>query len=105
MKKINRQTTISLLCATGLFLAFSGTPASASLLIYEPFDYSPGSAVVGQTDPYSPVGGPLWARAGTANGNSALVHQAASGSLTGPSGFPSSIGNAGSMMNADNTEY
>ena len=96
---------ISLLCATGLFIVFASTPAAAGLLIYEPFDYSSGSAVIGQTDPYSPVGGPTWARAGTANANSALVHQVASGSLTGPSGFPASIGNAGSMMNADSTEY
>jgi hypothetical protein len=96
------QKTISRVCAAGLFIAFSGAPAFANLLIYEPFDYTSGNAIIGQSDPYAPVGGPTWADAGTPT---SPVHQVATGSLTGPSGFPASIGNSGSLMNADNTEY
>jgi hypothetical protein len=85
----------------GVVTALSSTPALADLLIYEPFDYPAGGAVIGQTDTYSP-GSPTWARAGTAG---TTVQQVASPSLTSPSGFPASVGNAGSMMNADSTEY
>lgn len=90
------------LIAASAVTAFWSTSAFANLLIYEPFDYSSGSAIVGQSDPYAPVGGPSWASAGTAGTS---VHQVATGSLTGPSGFPASVGNSGSLMNADSNEY
>ena len=92
MKKISRQTTTSLLSATGLFIALSSTPASADLLIYEPFDYSAGVPIIGQQDLYSP-GSPTWARAGTVG--TATVHHVVTPSLTAPSGFPASVGNGG----------
>jgi hypothetical protein len=94
--------TISRLCSIGSLIVFSSAPAFANLLIYEPFDYSAGSSITNQVDPYAPVGGPAWFSAGTA---SATPHQVASGSLTGPSGFPASIGNSGSLLNADSNEY
>src|SRR5262245_32619549 len=78
------------------------TTASAGLIIYEPFDYTPAATpVIGLTNTYS-AGSPVWNRAGAA---AATVHQVAAGSLTAPSGFPASIGNSGAMMNVDNTEY
>src|SRR5438093_13192670 len=81
---------------------FGVLSSSASQIIYEPFDYSPsGTAISGLTNTYSP-GNPVWNKAGT---STSPVHQIISGSLSGPSGFPASIGNAGGMMNADNTEY
>jgi hypothetical protein len=92
------------LLAAGMAAALLSTPALADLLIYEPFDYSPpGSAIIGQTDTYSP-GSPAWARAGTAS-TTTIVHQVASGSLTGPSGFPASVGNSGDLKGVDTTEY
>jgi hypothetical protein len=94
--------TVYALVTAAAVTAFWSTPTFANLLIYEPFDYSTGSAIVGQSDPYAPVGGPSWAAAGTAG---TTVHQVASGSLTGPSGFPASVGNSGSLMNADSNEY
>jgi hypothetical protein len=105
MKNISSKPTFSLLCAAAGFLALSNAASFAGLLIYEPFDYTSGTAIAGQSDPYSPVGGPVWGQAGTANANPLSVHQVASGSLTGPSGFPASIGNSGSLMNADSKEY
>lgn len=80
------------LIAAGGFIAFSSTPASASLLIYEPFDYTSGGAIIGQQDLYSP-GSPTWARAGTVG--TATVHHVVTPSLTAPSGFPANIGNGG----------
>lgn len=77
---------------------------SAGLIAYEPFDYTAGIAVSGQVDTYA-TGSPTWNTAGTANATASNQHQVRSGSLTGPSGFPASIGNSGIMMNADNTEY
>ena len=94
-----------LLYATGILTAFSITPAFAGLLIYEPFDYSPGATIIGQTDIYSP-GSPTWLRAGTAT---TPEHQVISPSLTMPSGLPPSIGNAGETIGGqaggDWTEY
>jgi MYXO-CTERM domain-containing protein len=84
----------------GLAIAMSSGSASASLLIYEPFDYTAGSDIAGQTNTYS-AGNPAWAAAGTAT---APVHQVISGSLTAPAGLPPAIGNAGGTMNADNTQ-
>ena len=88
------------LAVGGLALALGSTSASASLLIYEPFDYTAGSAIAGQTNTYS-TGSPAWAAAGAAT---SPVHQVISGSLTAPSGLPAAIGNAGGTMNADNTQ-
>jgi hypothetical protein len=85
------KTSLALIAA-GMFTAFLSTPASASLLIYEPFDYTSGGAIIGQQDLYSP-GSPTWARAGTAG--TATVHHVVTPSLTAPSGFPASVGNGG----------
>jgi len=76
----------------GMVTVLSSTPALADLLIYEPFDYASGSAIIGSQDVYSP-GSPTWARAGTVG--TASVHQTINGSLVAPSGFPASVGNAG----------
>jgi hypothetical protein len=96
---------ISLLCAAGLYIALSSTPAFADLLIYEPFDYADGAAIIGSQNLYSP-GSPTWARAGTAT---SPTHHASSPSLTAPSGFPGSVGNAGVTLGGptggDFTEY
>ena len=82
--------------------ALSVTPAFADLLLYEPFDYTPGSAVIGQTDVItSPTS--TWDQVGTAGTNG--VHQVVSGSLTPPTGFGASFGNSGGMMGADYNEY
>ena len=86
MKIVLASITVSVLSA------FSTTPALADLLIYEPFDYAAGSAIIGSTDTYSP-GSPVWARAGTVGTGS--VHGVVTGSLTAPSGFPTSVGNSG----------
>jgi PEP-CTERM motif len=96
------------LLAAGMVAAFSSTPASADLLIYEPFDYTAGSAIIGQTDAYTPGTANTWARAGTAG--TASVHSVVTPFLTAPSGFPASVGNAGSLVggatgSGDFTEY
>jgi hypothetical protein len=89
----------------GITAALTTISARADLLIYEPFDYTAGQAIIGQQDLYSP-GSQTWLRAGTAGTS---VHQVSSGSLTAPSGFPSSIGNAGATIGGptggDFTEY
>jgi len=91
----------SLFCATGLVVALSCTSNYASLLIYEPFDYAPaGIDVIGQT-PATP--GTPWNRAGTVG--TATVHNIVAPSLTSPSGFPTSIGNAADMVKADIGEF
>ncbi len=88
---------LAILCACGM-----ASTASAGLLIYEPFDYTPaGAAIAGQTNTYS-TGNPVWNEAGTAT---TPVHQVAAGSLAAPTGFPASIGNSGSLQQVDNTEY
>jgi len=82
-------------------VAISCTSAMADLLIYEPFDYTSGAAVIGQTDPYA-INSPTWARAGTA---ATTVHQISSGSLIAPTGFPGGFGNSGDMKGVDFNEY
>jgi hypothetical protein len=95
------------LLAAAAVTAFLTTPAFADLLIYEPFDYSPGSPIIGQTDPYS-FGNQTWARAGTAS--TANVHHVGTASLPGPSGYPATLGYDGVMIGGpvatgDFTEY
>jgi len=88
---------------TVLLLAASSflTPAFANLLIYEPFNYSPGSNIIGQTDLVtSPTA--LWNGAGTAG--TGVRHQVVSNSLS-MAGLPFIQGNAGDTKNVDNTEY
>src|SRR4051812_7424746 len=87
--------TLSLLLATA---AFSTTPAFADLLIYEPFSYSPGTTIVGQTDLVTSATA-IWYGAGTAG--TSVRHQAIAGSLPGLS---FAQGNAGNMKLADNGE-
>lgn len=93
----------SLILAATLAISFMAASASAGLIIYEPFDYTPsGTAISGLTNASSP-GSPLtWNEAGTAT---APVHQIASGSLAAPSGFPASVGNSAALQQADNTEF
>src|SRR3954463_2563388 len=87
--------TLSLLLATA---AFSVTPAFADMLIYEPFNYSPGSTIVGQTDLVTSATA-IWYGAGTAG--TTVRHQAVANSLPG---LPFSQGNAGDTKLADNGE-
>jgi hypothetical protein len=85
-----------------LLLAFafaaSFTSAFADLLIYEPFNYPPGSTIVGQTDLVTSATA-IWNEAGT--NNAAVRHQVVSGSL---SGLPFTQGNAGNTKNIDINE-
>ena len=93
----------SLILAATLAIAFVASTASAGLIIYEPFDYAPaGTAISGLTNTSSPGSPIVWNEAGTAT---APVHQIASGSLSGPSGFPASVGNSAALQQADNTEF
>jgi len=78
--------------------AFSITPTFASLLIYEPFNYSPGSSIIGQTDIVTSATA-IWNQAGS---NGPIRHQVISGSLTG---LPLSQGNSGDTKLVDNSEY
>jgi hypothetical protein len=87
-----------------MFATALALPASAAVIIYEPFDYSVGDPIAGQTNTYSP-GSPVWNIAGTPNANSSLVHKVGSGSLAAPSGFAASLGNSGLLQQTDNTEY
>jgi hypothetical protein len=89
--------------STGAALAISALFAGTATaeLIYEPFDYTSGAAIAGQTNTYS-AGSPVWNHAGTAT---TPVHEVISGSLTGPSALPPSVGNAAATHNADNTEF
>jgi len=90
-----------MLCTTGLLLLLSNSTVKANLLIYEPFDYTPvGSDVIGKTPA---VPGTSWNRAGTAG--STTVHHIVAPSLTSPSGFPVSIGNAADMVKSDIGEF
>jgi hypothetical protein len=83
-------------------LCSAASSASASLLVYEPFDYAPaGTAIAGLTNTSS-TGSPTWAAAGAAT---TPVHQIESGNLTAPTGFPAPIGNSGSTRNADWTQF
>lgn len=88
-----------------LSLAAFASSASASQLIYEPFNYTVGQPIAGQINTTS-AATETWWDAGTA---SATPHQVASGSLS-PSaaalaaGFPASVGNSGDLKLADNTE-
>src|ERR1041385_5695373 len=88
-------STLTLLLAAA---AFSITPAFADLLLYEPFNYSPGSTIVGQTDLVTSATA-IWYGAGTAG--TSVRHQVVAGSLAG---LPFSQGNAGNMKVADNGE-
>jgi hypothetical protein len=86
-----------------LVISFVASAASAGLIIYEPFDYTPaGTAISGLTNTNSPGSPLVWNEAGAAT---APVHQIASGSLTGPGGFPASVGNSAALQQADNTEF
>lgn len=96
--------------AAAAVLCASANLASASLLIYEPFDYTPGTimlpgdittdigngagiGLVNTSGPNAPLN---WYQAGTAAAGTTR-HQIASSGLTGPAGFPASIGNAAIM--------
>ncbi len=87
--------------AVGIISLVAST-ASAALIVYEPFDYTVGSAIIGQTNTYSP-GSPVWNQTVTGT-PAASVHQAVSGSLSGPNGYPTNIGNSGDMLNGDFAE-
>jgi hypothetical protein len=85
--------------AAALLIAAAAQSASASLLIYEPFDYTAGQAIAGQVNPST---GNTWNQAGPASAN---VHSVISPGLTSPSGFPSATGNAADLINADSTQF
>jgi hypothetical protein len=91
--KLPSTLTVFLAAAT-----VSITPAFADLLIYEPFNYSPGSTIIGQTDLVTSATA-TWFGAGTAG--TGVRHQVIAGSL---SGLPFAQGNSADTKNADNTE-
>jgi hypothetical protein len=80
--------------------------ASASTLIYEPFDYTSGSTIVpgststnsgnGLVDPYGPNAPTTWVEAGSITTGTA--HHITGAGLTAPAGFPASIGNAAGLI-------
>ncbi|HEY1684251.1 MAG TPA: PEP-CTERM sorting domain-containing protein [Tepidisphaeraceae bacterium] len=95
----------STLALAVLSSAAMATSASASLLIYEPFDYQASSLIVpgsvstnsgnGLSDSYdSPA--TVWQQDG-AYASGTNEHHITSTGLTSPSGFPASIGNAAAL--------
>ena len=101
------------------FVAFTLTSAaSAALLIYEPFDYTAGSAIIpgltttnsgnGLVDTYGPNAPTTWVQTG-AKATGTTPHQVSSPGLTAPAGFAASVGNAaalegGASGRSDNAE-
>jgi hypothetical protein len=89
-----------------LATAAMAASASASLLIYEPFDYTAGQQIDGQVDTYAANPADTWQVAG-----SSPLHIVGSGSLN-PSadmltaGFPTSIGNMADLKkNSTSSAY
>ncbi|HEX5424630.1 MAG TPA: PEP-CTERM sorting domain-containing protein [Candidatus Acidoferrales bacterium] len=72
-----------------------GPTASAGTLIYEPFDYTAGQPISGQTNPST---GTNW---NTAGPSGSTVHTVVSPGLTSPSGFPAASGNAADLQTGD----
>jgi hypothetical protein len=91
----------TMLCA-GACVAVSASSASAALLVYEPFDYTPvGAPIVGQTN--ASTGG-NWNTAGGPNATASNLHQIAAGNLTSPIAGSPNPGGSGLLQNADNTQ-
>jgi len=82
----------SAICVVALF-AFASI-SRASLLLYEPFDYTAASAVVGQTDTYV-TPNQTWATTGTVGAGPFI----STPSLTYPN-YPVSIGNSATVRSA-----
>src|SRR4051812_8361400 len=72
------------LCA----LVLASVSSASGAVLYEGFSYNPG-ALLGSTNPST---GNNWLRAGTSTGPTAI--NVVNGSLSGPTGFPSSAGNS-----------
>ena len=102
----------------GLALALGGASASASTLIYEPFDYTTGATIVpgsistnsgnGLVDNYGPNAPTTWQEAGVYT-TATTAHQVSSTGLTAPAGLTASTGRAaimegGAASRGDSTE-
>jgi hypothetical protein len=88
------------MCLCGAFLSALSlsNPASATQLIYEPFDYTAGEPIAGQKNIAADA---TWEEAGR---QGPILHQVIAGSLT-RSGVPASKGNAGMVTNSDGLEF
>src|SRR5438552_1899608 len=85
----------SALCIAAVLLFAS--ISKASLLLYEPFDYTAGSALLNQTDTYV-TPNQNWAGTGTVGSAGSIGPAITGSSLTYPN-YPVSIGNAVSTKN------
>ena len=76
-------------------LAAMSTTASATLLIYEPFNYSTAQPLLGLTNTSAgtTASGNSWLRASSSATTTAINIDSTAGSLTGPAELPASIGN------------
>jgi hypothetical protein len=86
-----------LMCSAALSLVLAGS-ASAALLAYEPFDYTSGNALLGQSNAST---GSVWQRAATATSTTAIT--VGSGNLTPPTPLQPALGNSLSISGAGNS--
>lgn len=95
---MNKKSLAALAVLSSAAMAAS---ASASLLMYEPFDQNvpAGTNISGLVNASS---GNTWYQTG---GTLGTDHQTASGNLTGPTGFPASTGNSAVLENAAEPDY
>ena len=93
-----------LFCAAIVAVGLWSSSVSAINLIYEPFDYTSGSALLGQTNSSAgTTAGAVpntWKQASTATLTNSV--NIASGSLTGPSELKSSVGNSLTILDGTN---
>jgi hypothetical protein len=95
-----RKHLAAALLATAASGALVGS-TSAATLIYEPFDYTAGQPIAGQSNTTS-AAPETWWNAGTVG---TTVHSVGTPGLTAPVGFPAATGNMGNLTNADQGEY
>jgi hypothetical protein len=76
--------------------------ASASQLIYEPFDYTAGQPITGQNNTTSAVP-ETWLQAGTVG--TTTVHSVGTPGLTSPVGYPTAAGNMADVSGLDHGEF
>ena len=87
-----------LFCAA--VLAVPVAHATAASLAYEPFDYTAGQRVLGQSNPST---GTCWllAAGAAASGDTSAIN-VASGNLTPPAGMPAATGNSATITGVGN---
>ena len=76
------------------------TPAWASQLVYDGFDYPAGQRVLGQTNPSTGTSY-LFSGAAGAGGDSTAIN-VAGGSLASPAGLPAAVGNSAAITGVGN---